>query len=265
MMISRAVTGGALPSGLRVMVSAGASGIGRAIAETFRAHGARVHLCDIDEEALVECRRALPDVGATKADVADEAQVARWFDEAQAALGGLDVLVNNAGIAGPTTPIEELAPADWRRTIDVNLNSVFYCTRLAVPLLKATTDGAIVNLSSVAGRLGFALRTPYAASKWAIIGVTRSLAKELGPHGIRVNAILPGVVEGARGERVIAARAAATGRPPDEIRAERLAHVALRRGVSEQDVANAALFLCSPAGRNINGISLSVDGYMETT
>src|SRR5262249_25385132 len=137
--------------------------------------------------------------------------------DAAATLGGLDVLVNNAGIAGPTSKVEAIDPAEWRRTIDVNLNGHFYCTRLATPLLKQSKRGAIINISSVAGRLGYAYRTPYAASKWAIIGLTESLAKELGPDGIQVNAILPGLVEGPRIERVIAARAQELGVPYKEV------------------------------------------------
>jgi len=250
--------------GLRVLVTAGAAGIGRTIAETFHANGARVHVCDVSAEALDELRAARPEIGASIADVADVRQVDALFDEVGAAFGGLDVLVNNAGIAGPTAGIDEIAPQDWDRTVAVNLNGQFYCARRAVPLLRASEEGAIIGLSSVAGRLGFAYRTPYAATKWAVVGLTQSLAKELGPHGIRVNAILPGVVEGPRIERVIAARAEALGVSYDEMQEEILGKVSLRRMVSAADIANTALFLCSAAGRNISGQSLSVCGNVET-
>jgi NAD(P)-dependent dehydrogenase (short-subunit alcohol dehydrogenase family) len=253
-----------LRSGLRAVVTAGASGIGLAIVETLLAHGARVHICDVDENALARFRREHPAAGATVADVADEARVGRLFDEAAAALGGLDVLVNNAGIAGPTRPVEEIDPAEWRRTVDVNMTGQFYCLRRAVPLLKRSEDGAIVAISSVAGRLGYAYRLPYAATKWAIVGMVQSLAKELGPAGIRVNAVLPGIVEGPRIERVISDRAAAVGVPIEEMRQQYLDKVSLRRMVSAQDVANMVLFLCSPAGRNISGQALSVCGNVET-
>jgi NAD(P)-dependent dehydrogenase (short-subunit alcohol dehydrogenase family) len=252
-----------IPQGLRVVVTAGASGIGRAIAETLREHGARVHVCDISPEALDECRAAMPDVGVALADVADIDQVDAFFDGALAELGGLDVLINNAGIAGPTAGVEEIEPGDWDRTVAVNLNGMFYCARRAVPVLRETGQGAIINLSSVAGRLGFAYRTPYAATKWAVVGFTQSLAKELGPDGIRVNAILPGVVEGPRIERVIAARAEALGKSYAEVERENLSKVSLRRMVSPYDVANMALFLCSPAGQNISGQALSVCGNVE--
>jgi NAD(P)-dependent dehydrogenase (short-subunit alcohol dehydrogenase family) len=179
-------------------------------------------------------------------------------------MGGLDVLVNNAGIAGPTAGVEDIDPSEWDRTVAVNLNGQFYSARKAVPALRKTQDGAIINMSSVAGRLGYAYRTPYAATKWAIVGFTQSLAKELGPAGIRVNAILPGVVEGPRIERVISARAQATGIAYEAMEQEYKNKASLRRMVSAQDVANMALFLCSPAGRNISGQALSVCGNVET-
>lgn len=250
--------------GLRVLVTAGAQGIGRVIADTFAAHRARVYVCDIAEPALTAYLAAQPKALGRLCDVADEAAVDAMFEDIRARLGGLDVLVNNAGIAGPTAAVEAIAPADWRRTVDVNLTGHFYCTRRAVPLLKEVKDGAIVNISSVAGRLGYAYRLPYAATKWAIVGMTETLAKELGPHGIRVNAILPGVVEGPRIERVIADRAKAVGVTIDEMREEYVGKVSLRRMVSPQDIANMALFLASPAGRNISGQALSVCGNVET-
>ncbi|TAM58759.1 SDR family oxidoreductase [bacterium] len=247
------------------MVTAGASGIGRAIADAFATQGARVHVCDIDENALAACSREHPEYTLTHCDASDERQVGVLFDQVQRAMGGLDVLVNNVGIAGPTARVEEIAPAEWRRTIDTNLNSYFYCTRLAVPMLRqAEGDGAIVNISSVAGRLGYAYRTPYAATKWAIIGFTQSLAKELGPDGIRVNAVLPGIVEGPRIDRVITARAREVGVDYEEMKHRYLEHVSLRRMVSAQDVANTVVFLCSPEGRNISGQSLSVCANVET-
>ncbi len=254
----------AIEPGLRAVVTAGASGIGRAIVEALAGTGARVHICDVDREALAACAAALPDIGTTLCDVADPDQVKTLFDTAVARLGGLDVLVNNAGIAGPTAAVDAITPADWRRTIDVDLNGMFYCTHYAVPHLKAAGEGAIVNLSSVAGRLGYAFRTPYAAAKWGVIGLTQSLAKELGPHRIRVNAILPGIVAGDRIERVIAARADATGQTRDAVAAQMLERVSLRRMVQASDVAAMVLFLCSDGGRNVSGQSLSVCGNVET-
>lgn len=252
-----------LDAGLRVLITAGASGIGRVIAETFAAAGATIHICDISEQALDECAAAHPDWGVTRCDVANETEVSGLFEEVSSHLGGLDVLVNNAGIAGPTGGIDELASEDWHQTVDINLNGQFYCARLAVPLLKQSDNASIICLSSVAGRLGYAYRTPYAVTKWAIIGLVKSLAIELGPEGIRANAILPGIVEGPRIEQVISARAETVGVSYDEMEHEYINKVSLRKMVTAQDVANQALFLCSPLGANISGQSLSVCGGVE--
>ncbi len=252
-----------LSPGLRVLVTAGAAGIGRSIAEAFARRDAKIHICDIDEDALADCRATHPDWGISACDVADETQVAMLFETAKAQLGGLDILVNNAGIAGPTIGIDEMAPDDWRRTVDINLNGQFYCARLAVPLLRQSDNPAIICISSVAGRLGFAYRTPYAATKWAIIGLVKSLAMELGPDGIRVNAILPGVVEGPRIERVFAARAETLGKSHEEVKTQALEKVSLRRMVTAEDIANQAVFLCTPAGANISGQPISVCGNVE--
>jgi len=243
----------------RVLVTAAATGIGRTVAEAFLEAGARVHVCDLDERALERFDR----VGSTVADVSDPAQVDRLFADASDALGGLDVLVNNAGISGPTAPVEDIEPADWQRTIEVNLNGQFFCVRRAVPLLKAAGGGAIVNVASTAGLFGYPLRSPYAASKWAIVGLTKTLAMELGSFGIRVNAVCPGSVAGERIERVIADEAASRGVPPDEVRAGFLKQVSLRTFVEAQDVANTILFLCSEGGEKISGQAIAVDGHTE--
>jgi NAD(P)-dependent dehydrogenase (short-subunit alcohol dehydrogenase family) len=250
-------------TGKRVVITAGATGIGAVMTREFAGAGARVHVCDIDPTALATFAGKHPGVGTTVADVADEAQVDAVFGAAVATLGGLDVLVNNAGIAGPTAAVEDIALADWERTISVNLNGMFIATRRAVPLLKEAGGGSIVNLSSVAGRLGYGLRTPYAASKWAVVGLTKSLAIELGPHNIRVNAIQPGIVGGDRVDRVISAKAEALGLSYEETRDELLEHISLRRMVTAEDVAATALFLCSPAGASISGQALSVCGDVQ--
>jgi NAD(P)-dependent dehydrogenase (short-subunit alcohol dehydrogenase family) len=248
----------------RVLITAGAAGIGRAMAVAFAQAGARVHICDIDGSALASFRAEHPDVTASVTDVADDAAVGRMFDVVHKSLGGLDVLINNAGIAGPTAPVEDIAPADWERCLAVGLNSVFYCTRRAVPLLKQAGGGSIINLSSVAGRLGYALRTPYSATKFAIVGLTETLAMELGPHNIRVNCIQPGFVAGARIDRVIAAKAAARGISIEEQTKDFVSHVSLRAMVTAEDIANMALFLASAAGQHISGQALSVCGNVET-
>ncbi|TCS35863.1 NAD(P)-dependent dehydrogenase (short-subunit alcohol dehydrogenase family) [Paucimonas lemoignei] len=250
--------------GLRVLVTAGGSGIGAAIARAFHELGARVHVCDIDRAALDRLTAEVPGIGATMADASAPDDVDLVFDNVQSALGGLDVLVNNVGIAGPTGAVEELDQDEWDRTVSVNLNSQFYFARRAVPMLKqSSANPCIIAMSSVAGRLGYAFRTPYASTKWAIVGLMKSLAIELGPHGVRVNAILPGVVEGERMSSVISARAAATGVSVQAMREEYLRKISLRRMVTMDDVAAMAAFLSSPAARNVTGQAISVDGNIE--
>jgi NAD(P)-dependent dehydrogenase (short-subunit alcohol dehydrogenase family) len=249
--------------GLRVLVTAGASGIGHAIAKAFAEDGARVHICDLNDDLLAQTRDELG-VSVSHADVSNEQDVKALLSYVEQTFGGLDVLVNNAGIAGPTGAVDEISSEDWRRTIDINLNGHFYCAHYAVPLLRQAGSAAIINLSSAAGRFGYAFRSPYSASKWAIIGFTQSLAKELGPSGIRVNAILPGIVEGTRMDGVIKARADQVGVSFDEMREEYLERVSLRKMVTPDDIASTALFLCSSAGSNISGQSLSVCGNVES-
>lgn len=249
---------------MRVVITAGGSGIGQVTAKTFREHGARVHICDIVQERLDACRQQWPEIGTTLADVSDPKQVDQLFDEVVAHLGGLDVLVNNAGIAGPTAPVEDIEPAAWERTMAVNVNGQFYCARRAAPLLKAAGGGAIINLSSAAGLFGYPLRAPYAASKWAIIGFTKTLAMELGDFNIRVNAICPGVVAGPRIDGVIQDKATAQGVPEAEMRQRYLQMTSLKTMVSMQDIANMILFLCAEAGSKISGQALAVDGNIES-
>jgi NAD(P)-dependent dehydrogenase (short-subunit alcohol dehydrogenase family) len=252
-----------LAEGLRVLVTAGASGIGRAISDLLIARGARVHICDVSDDFLAEFRSAHRNSGATNADVASETDVSRLFADVRGSLGGLDVLVNNAGVAGPTGGVEEIRPEDWRRTIDVCLTGQFLCAHHAVPMLKTAGGGAIVNLSSAAGRFGYAFRTPYSAAKWGVIGLTQSLAKELGPDNIRVNAILPGIVEGPRMTGVIAARAKQMDVSYEAMEKTYLDRVSLRRMVTADDVAATVAYLLSPAGRNISGQTIGVDGNVE--
>jgi NAD(P)-dependent dehydrogenase (short-subunit alcohol dehydrogenase family) len=252
-----------LPDNLRVLVTAGASGIGRAISDLLIQRGARVHICDISDDFIADYLNAHTGAFATKADVASEIDVRRLFADLSASLGGLDAIVNNAGIAGPTGGVEDIGPEDWRRTIDVCLTGQFLCAHHGVPLLKAAGGGAIVNLSSAAGRFGYAFRTPYSAAKWGVIGFTQSLAKELGPANIRVNAILPGIVEGPRMTGVIAARAKQMNVSYEAMEKTYLDRVSLRRMVTADDVAATVAYLLSPAGRNISGQSIGVDGNVE--
>jgi NAD(P)-dependent dehydrogenase (short-subunit alcohol dehydrogenase family) len=247
----------------RVLVTAGAGGIGLEIARAFVEEGARVHVCDVDSGALDALVASDPGITRSLADVADRADVARLFGDALGALGGLDVLVNNAGIAGPTGRVEEINPEDWDRCLDICITGQFNCVRLAVPALKQSRNASIVNLSSAAGRFAFPLRTPYAAAKWAVIGFTKSLSRELGEFGIRVNAVLPGIVAGDRQRRVLEAKAQQQGLSFAEMERAAFANASIKDYVTARQLADQILFLASPRGRTISGQAISVDGDLQ--
>lgn len=250
--------------GLRVLVTGGAGGIGLAIAKAYRDAQASVHVCDVADDRLAELGEQHPGIGVTRADVADPHSVEALFAAVQRELGGLDVLVNNAAITGPFGPVEENNPAEWAKTVSVNLVGQFNCCHYAVPLLRAAGGGSIVNMSSVAGRLGYPLRTAYASSKWGIIGLTQSLAMELGPDKIRVNAILPGIVAGPRQLAQQKAQAQRLGISDEEMQERYLRNISLHAKVSEEEIADMILFITSPRGRSISGQSIGICGNVET-
>jgi NAD(P)-dependent dehydrogenase (short-subunit alcohol dehydrogenase family) len=250
-------------AGKRVLVTAGADGIGLEITRAFAAAGSKVLVCDIQPESLDRLAKELPDVYRCIADVSREEAVASMFDVVDQELGGLDVLVNNAGVAGPTGGIETLSLADWERTLAVNLTGQFLCVRQAVPRLRKGSDPSIVNLASAAGHLGMPGRSPYSASKWAVVGLTKTLAIELGGDGIRVNAVLPGAVDGPRIRAVIAAKAKALGKPLEEVTRAYTAQAALGRMVTTRDIANMVLFAASDLAGNVTGQELVVDGHTQ--
>ncbi len=247
-----------------ILITAGAGGIGYAIAAAFGGAGAGVHVVDVDGAAVAAARAAHPAWLASVADVADEGAVAGVFAAHLQRFGGIDVLVNGAGIAGPTALLEEISAADWRRCLAVNLDAAFLCCRAAIPDMRRRGRGVIINISSTAGWHGYPLRAPYAASKWALLGLTKSIAMELGPAGIRVNAICPGSVDGERMGRVIAAEAARKGVDEAEIRRMYTMSASLRTFVNASDIADAALFLASPGAAKITGQTLNVDGNLES-
>ncbi|SNZ19314.1 SDR family oxidoreductase [Cohaesibacter gelatinilyticus] len=251
-------------AGKRVVVTAGAGGIGLEISRLLHSQGAKLAICDVDQGALEVAQEELGNCLARVTDVSDENAVERFFCEVEAELDGLDSLVNNAGIAGPTGGVENISVADWRRCVDICLSGQFISAHFAVPMLKAAGGGSIVSMSSSAGKHGYAFRTPYSAAKFGVIGLTESLAKELGPDNIRVNAILPGIVAGARMESVIQDRAQETGVSYDEMERDYLSKISLRRMVTMEDVAKTVAFLLSDAGNNLSGQSLAVDGNVET-
>lgn len=248
----------------RVMITAAASGIGRSIAKAFATEGANVHICDVNEAALAAFREEFPEIAATHVNVRSEGEIDAWFDEALDDLGGLDVLVNNAGIKGPTAPVDDIDYADWRECIEVCLDSHFLCARRAAPVMKAQGSGSIVNLSSNAGQYGFGNRTPYAAAKWAVIGLTKSLAIELGPHNVRCNAICPGAVRGDRINRVIEGEARLRGVAFDVVAKEMVNNQSIPRFTEPDEVADLCVFLASPQAAMINGQDIAIDGHIET-
>ncbi|MBS0241018.1 MAG: SDR family oxidoreductase [Proteobacteria bacterium] len=249
--------------GLRVLITAGASGIGLKAVEAFTREGAKVHTCDIDKLALRDLKVSHPEVTQSVCDVSDRKQVAALFDDALRNLGGLDCLVNNAGIAGPTGPVHEINPEDWDRCIEVTLTSQFNCTRLAVEHLKASKNASIINLSSAAGKFGFPNRSPYSAAKWGVVGFTKTLAMELGPYGIRCNCILPGPVDGDRIRRVFEAKAQIAGKSMLEIQNATLANASIKALVPPSQLADMMVYLSSPRASTFSGQAVSIDSDVQ--
>ena len=248
----------------RVIITAAAAGIGRAIAGAFIGTGARVHICDVDATALAAFRAEFPQAVASQVDLADGVTIDAWLDAALADLGGIDVLVNNAGTKGPTAFVEDIEPGEWEQCLSVSLDSHFRCTRRVAGLMKAQRSGSVINISSMAGVYGFGMRTPYAAAKWAVVGLTKSLAIEFGPHEVRCNCICPGTVRGDRMDRVIAAEATHRGITPEQVTTEYLSGQSIKRFVEPGEIADLAIFLASPAAKMINGQAIGVDGNTET-
>ena len=247
-----------------VLISGGASGIGRHVAEAFLEQGVPVHICDASQDFIDEFLAANPSATATLADISDAAQVSQTFADLDANYGSLSTLILNAGIAGPTAAVEDVAIDDWDRCISVNQNGAFYVVRQAVPRLKARGSGVIVSIASNAGLFGCPNRSPYVASKWAMIGLMKTWAMELGPYNIRVNSVCPTSVEGARIERVIARDASARGVSEQQIREVYQRQSSMRTFVSADDVTEMVLFLASDRAARISGQAIAVDGNTET-
>ena len=248
---------------LNVVVTAGASGIGRTIAMAYKNEGCRVFVCDNSDELISSFKSENPDIFIQKADVSVYAEIESFFKSVAQQVDRIDVLINSAGIAGPTSKLEDVDPDDWDRTISVNLNGMFYSLRTAIPLLRVSDRPSIINIASSASFFGFPLRSPYTAAKWAIIGLTKTLAMELGGEAIRVNAICPGSVTGERIDQVIQADALEQGRSVEEIKELYLKQVSMKTFVDPEDVAHLALFLSSDYGRFISGQAIGLDGHTE--
>lgn len=248
---------------LRVIVTAGASGIGLAIAEGFLAEGAQVAICDIDADRLVPLAAAHPGLAGAPVDVCDPAAVQSFVDHVRDLFGGVDVLVNNAGIAGEIGPIAGLSDQGWRASFDVNVHGAFFMIRAVAPLMKAQGGGAIINISTGSVTTLPLNRAPYIASKWALEGLTKAAARELGPDNIRVNAIRPGFVDSARMRGILGDIAQQRGVPLTSVEAEALRYISMRSKVQPAEIADMALFLASTGARHVTGQLLSVDGNVE--
>ena len=248
---------------LNVVIIAGASGIGKEIAAAYDRENCRVFVCDISDDFIKTFKNDYSNIFIKKTDVSVYDDVAGFFKQVKKEEHSIDVLVNCAGIAGPTASLENIDPGDWDQTIRVNLNGMFYCLKEAIPLLKISEQPSIINIASSASFFGFPLRSPYTAAKWAVIGLTKTLAMELGSDGIRVNAICPGSVRGKRINRVIEADALEQGKTVEEIEKLYLAQVSMKTFVEPEDVANLAMFLSSDLGRFISGQAIGLDGNTE--
>ena len=247
-----------------IVISAAADGIGLCITNSFLDKGYTVFASDINQkkiDILNEHPLINNKLFIHRVDAGDANSVKSYFESLK--LSSIDAIINNVGIAGPTGTMEDISVEDWNQTIETNLNSHFYFTKYAIPLLKNNKGGSIVNLSSTGGIFGFPLRTPYAASKWAIIGITKSLAMELGEFNIRVNAICPGSVSGERMDRVIKAKAKSLEINENELREDFEDMVSLKTFVDKEDIANMAVFLLSEQAHRISGQIMTVDGNTE--
>jgi len=248
----------------RVLITGGASGIGLGLALRFAAEGARVALCDADGGAVARAASQMPDAIARQADVTDAAQMDAFLGEVENAWGGIDVVCANAGTGGPAGRIEDLDYDAWQACLAVNLNGAFLTCRWAARIMRAQGTGTIIITSSTSGQWGHPYRAPYAAAKWGLVGLTKTLAMELGPVGVRVNAICPGAVEGERMDRVVAMEAKASMRPEAEVRDQYVRGVSMRTWVTVDDLADTVLFLASPAASKISGQIIAIDGHTET-
>jgi NAD(P)-dependent dehydrogenase (short-subunit alcohol dehydrogenase family) len=244
----------------KVLITAGAGGIGFATATAFATEGHRVHIADINAEAVAAAVASHENITGSVTDVSRPEAVEALFQDVNRELGGLDVLVNMAGIGGPTAPAADLAAKDWDAIIGINLTGTFLVTQHAIPLLKESQSGTIVTMSSLAGRFGYENRIAYSTTKWGLVGFAKTLALELGEYGITSNTIHPGAVAGPRMDTVLAGRAEANGTTIEEETANALANQSVKQFIDAADIAALILFLAGPHGRTITGQQLPIDG-----
>lgn len=246
-----------------VVVTGGASGIGRVIAQRFADAGYRVHIFDIDAEAVRQALSENTAFSGTVGDVSVHADVARGMRDATAAMGRVDVLVNDAAIPGPRVPVEEMPDDEWDRTMRVNLYGPFLWTKAVVPGMKDRREGSIVNISTGSVRTLPLNRSVYNVSKWGVEGLTKTVARELGPWNVRVNAIQPGMVNNERMRMIVQRIADQEGRSPTEVEDEFLQFISMRCKVEPEDIADMAVFLSSEGASRVTGQVIAVDGHIE--
>jgi NAD(P)-dependent dehydrogenase (short-subunit alcohol dehydrogenase family) len=244
----------------RVLITAGANGIGLAVAKAFATSGARVHIADINADAIEAVTAENANITGTVGDVSVPGDVETLFADVKTRLGGLDVLVNNAGIAGPTAPVEQYDAAAFAAVIGVNLQGTFNVTQRAIPLLKESEAASIITMSSLAGRFGYPNRVAYSTTKWGLVGLAKTLAMELGPFGITSNTIHPGAVDGPRIMSVFEGRAAVSGRTVQEEIDSAMANQSVKKFIDPKDIAALILFLAGPHARTISGQMFPIDG-----
>ena len=247
-----------------ILVTAGASGIGREFVRAFAAKGDKVFVCDLNAQALDELAKEIPGLITKVCDISKRKDIEQMVAYGAEEMGGYDVLINNAGIAGPTAPVDELDPDAWESVMQIDLNGTFNVSRLVIPYLKKSKAGVIINMSSVAGRFGYENRSPYSTAKWGIIGFTKTLSIELGKYGIRANAILPGAVDGPRIIKVLEGRAKANGTTLEEEKQNAMSVQSIKQFVDPKDIAALAVFLASDSAKMISGQMLSIDGDMQS-
>ena len=247
----------------RIIVTAGASGIGLAVAQNFLAQGARVFICDVSQGMLDKSISQHPGLQGGIADVGNPQQVETFFANAISEMGGVDVLINNAGIGGPRGQIEDISYTDWDDSIRINLSGMFYCVKQVIPAMKQQGNGSIINISTISAKTGLPGRLPYVASKVGVLGFSHNLARELGSFNIRCNTILPGLMDNSRGRLLVEKLANAKNISVEEGEQEYLRYISMRAWIQPSEIAAMALFLTSDEAKHITAQEIAVDGNLE--
>ena len=249
--------------GLKIVITAGASGIGSEIAQVLSQADAKVIICDKDQETLDQFSKNNPEIISLKADVSNEEEVLSAFNAVKDQFGEINALINNAGIAGPYSKLEDTNFNDWQNTLNVNLNGTFLSAKSAIPLLRSAGGGSIINMGSTSSFMGTPFRSSYSATKWGLIGLTKTWAMEYGKENIRINTICPSSVNGERIDQVIDREAKYRNVTPKEIKAAYLSQTSMKSFIDAEEIAGMIVYLLSPLARKITGQMLVIDGHTE--